>query len=243
MWARALHTHRDGRRALSDLQGQARRGPRGKGRGLVGTLGRARESRPACARSAGGHTRTLPSGLPELGHCERRPPVPSTVRAPPRPPIPSCDRAELGLTAPGRAGAGSGAAARKPPSSDGRLQPPPCCRLAPASTSATSKKGARRRHRGSALAELLATPPGRGGPQSGKVRSGGRVCLAAAMGVGVAQASRGRSRALGLRHTRDSNLHKFQFSTFWLCGSGNGFSLLIQIQPFHLWSKYILSVH
>lgn len=97
------------------------------------------------------------------------PGVPSTVRAPPRPPIPSCDRAELGLTAPGRAGAGSGAAARKPPSSDGRLQPPPCCRLAPASTSATSKKGASRRHRGSALADLLATPLGRGGPQSGKV--------------------------------------------------------------------------
>lgn len=99
----------------------------------------------------------------------RRPPIPSTVRAPPRPPIPSCDRAELGLTAPGWAGAGSGAAARKPPSSDGRLQPPPCCRLAPASTSATSKKGARRRHRGSAPAELLATPLGRGGPLSGKV--------------------------------------------------------------------------
>lgn len=55
--------------------------------------------------------------------------------------------------------------------------------------------------------------------------------------------SQGRSRALGLRRTWDSNLHKFLFFMFWLCGSGNGFSLLIQIHPFHLWSKYILSVH
>lgn len=110
--------------------------------------------------------------------------VPSMVRAPPRPPIPSCGRAWLEPTAPGRAGAGSGAAARTPPASDGPLQPPPSRRLAPASTSATPREGrgqmtsprpgacALRSKRVLAFwPGLLDHAPGRGvdGAQSGKV--------------------------------------------------------------------------
>lgn len=78
--------------------------------------------------------------LPNLGFCPApapagpldRPRPPALTAADPAHPLPSCDRAGRELTAPGPAGAGSGAAGLTQRVSGDPLQSPPSCRLAPA---------------------------------------------------------------------------------------------------------------
>lgn len=142
--------------------------------------------------------------------------VPSVARAPPRPPIPSCGRAGLEPTAPGGAGAGSGAAARTPPASDGPLQPPPSCPLGLASTSATQKDG-----------RAQMTPPATSRLRSPfpSARSGDSAGLFDhAQGRGRGAEREGLKRRARLwvliRRSWDSNVHQSLLdSTLWLCSA------------------------